>query len=154
MFPPGADQGAGRGEGEDGGAGPSPRPPAGPAGASAREPRRAWPSRPGAPLASLARPEEAASAPPAGLFGGGEAAGQARNGLPARPGWEAERPRGQVSAQVGAGGAVWTARGRAGRAGAIHLRPGTAGGARLDSCWADSGWMRREKPQHSHPGHF
>lgn len=104
----------------------------------------------------LAGREEAASAPPAGRFGGGEAAGQARAGL-LRPGWEEERRRGAGECPGRRGrGRLDSSRGgrREGwRAGCLP-GPGTAGGTRLESCLSDLGWILRENPHHSHPGHF
>lgn len=91
-FLPAQIQGAGR-EREGGGAGPSPRPLQAPGQGQARRAPPSLTSPPPARPALSSRLEEAANAPPAGLLGGGEAAGQARAGLP-RPGWEEERRRG------------------------------------------------------------
>lgn len=122
-FLPAQIQGAGR-EGEGGGAGRSPRP--------LQAPGR-WRAR--------GVPPSLTSSPPArlALFGGAEGGGEraARRSPPRRRGRPelGSRDRGgrrrgvaaRVSAQVGAGGAVWTAPGVSGREVVAASRPGDCG---------------------------
>lgn len=133
-FLPARIQGAGR-EREGGGAGPSPRPLQAPGRGRARRapPSLAWPP-PARPARSGGPGGGCERCRPRGFSEAGRRRGRPEPGSRGRGGRRRGRAA-RVSAQVGAGGAVWTAPGgaRGGRAGCLP-GPSTAGGARLGSC--------------------